>query len=104
MNPTDEPYPVQVGPDYRCFTCGEPAMGGHFWLPCRSPLDAYAQHIFYLALPCGHNPRTVRLGDVLTAVAFVRLPIFEAQILANVSAIEQRLAHLQRVLAQLKHA
>ena len=104
MNATNEPYPVQVGPDYHCFTCGEPAMGGHYWLPCNSPLDAYAQHIFYLALPCGHNPRTVRLGDALTPVAFVRLPSFQAQIVANLTAIEERLNHLQRVLAQLEHA
>ncbi len=95
--------PIQLWPDYRCFTCGEPAVGGHYWLPCRSPLDAYAQHIFYLALPCGHNPRVVRLGDAITPIAFVRLTDFQAQILANVNAIEQGLTVLREALAEPAH-
>jgi len=91
---------IQTGPDYCCFTCGEPAVGGHYWLPCHSPLDAYAQHIFYLVLPCGCNPRTVRLGDAITPLTFARLPDFKAQIAANIAAIEQGLAVIRQQLGQ----
>ncbi len=95
---------VQLGPDFRCFDCGTPATGGQYWLPCRSPLDAYAQHIFYLRLPCGHNPRAVRLGDAITPLAFVRLPDFKAQIAANSAAIELGLTVLREAQPAPAHA
>ena len=65
--------PVQFGPDYRCFTCGAPATGGHFWLPCCSPLDNYADHIFYLRLPCACNHRVARLDDAITPLVLTRM-------------------------------
>jgi hypothetical protein len=88
--------PVQLGPDYSCFTCGAPATGGHYWLPCNSPLDAYSQHIYYLRAPCACCHRVARLGDASTALEFVRLPNFQAQIAANVDAIEKALDQLRQ--------
>jgi hypothetical protein len=81
--------PVQFGPAsaYRCFTCGAPAAGGHFWLPCCSPLDNYADHIYYLRLPCACNHRVARLGDAITPLVLVRLPDFWARTAANCAAI-----------------
>jgi hypothetical protein len=90
--------PIQTWPDYRCFTCGAPAQGGHFWLPCGSPLDAYAEHIFYLRLPCRCNHRVARLGSVITPLEFVRLPDFWVQIAANTAAIERALVLLRQVV------
>ena len=89
---------VQTGPDYRCFTCGAPAHGGHFWLPCNSPLDIYADHIFYLRTACACNHRVVRLGDAITPLEFVRLPDFWAQSAANMAAIEQALTVLRQAV------
>ena len=88
--------PVQTGPDYRCFTCGVPANGGHYWLPCGSPLDVWAAHIFYLRLPCGCNHRVARLGDAITPLVFVLLPDFKTQIAANSAAIERALEVLRQ--------
>jgi hypothetical protein len=31
-----------------------------------SPLEAFADHIYYMRLTCGHNPRCVRLGDAVS--------------------------------------
>ena len=66
-------------------------------------MDAYAQFIFYLALPCGHNPRVVRLGDAITPLTFVRLVDFQAQILANVTAIEEGLTVLREARPEPAH-
>ncbi len=88
--------PMQTGPVYVCFQCGAPASGGHYWLPCGSPLDEYAEHIYYLRLPCRCNHRVARLGDAITPLAFVHLPDFWAQIAANSAAIEQALAMLRQ--------
>lgn len=88
--------PVQTGPDYHCFQCGAPATGGHFWLPCGSPLDDWAEHIFYLRTRCRCCHRVARLGDAITPLAFVRLPDFLAQIATNVAAVEQALAVLRQ--------
>ncbi|MEW6651219.1 MAG: hypothetical protein AB1453_13670 [Chloroflexota bacterium] len=32
-----------------------------------SPLEAYADHVYYMRLACGHNPHRVRLGDAAAA-------------------------------------
>jgi hypothetical protein len=90
--------PIQTGPDYRCFTCGAQAKGGHFWLPCWSPLDAYGPHIFYLRLPCRCNHRVALLGDSITPLEFVILPDYWAQIAANTTAIEQALTLLYQAM------
>ena len=92
--------PIQTGPAsaYRCFTCGAPARGGHYWLPCGSPLDAYAGHIFYLRLPCRCSHRVARLGEAITPLVFVRLPDFRARIAANTAAIEQALSVLRHAV------
>ena len=91
---------IQTGPAsaYRCFVCGVTATGGHFWLPCGSPLDAYGEHIFYLRLPCRCNHRVARLGDAITPLEFVRLPDFWAQIAANTAAIERALVLLRQAV------
>jgi hypothetical protein len=90
MNTNPLPAPVQIGPDYHCFVCGEPATGGHFWLPCNSPLDLYARNIYYLRLPCGHVGRCVRVGQCVTPLEFVELPRdFRQQIELNIAAIQR---------------
>jgi hypothetical protein len=86
--------PVQTGPDFRCFSCGAPAHGGHFWLPCGSPLDLYAEYIYYLRCPCGHHHRVARLGNLITPLEFVILDDFWEQIAANKAAIEHALVLL----------
>ncbi len=90
--------PVQTGPNYRCFTCGAPANGGHYWVPCHSPLDLYSEHIFYLRLPCRPNHRVARLGDAITPLTFVILPDFWEKIAANTAAIEQALSVLRQAV------
>jgi hypothetical protein len=90
--------PIQTGPAYRCFTCDVRATGGHFWLPCNSPLDAYSSHIYYLRLPCSCNHRVARLADAITPLEFVRLPDFWAQIASNTAAIEQALTTLSQAI------
>ena len=96
--------PIQLGPDYACFTCGAPASGGHYWLPCNSPLDAYSTNIFYLRLPCACCHRVARLGDAITPLEFVVLPDYRAQIAANIAAIERALDHTRQALLEPEYA
>ena len=70
--------PIQLGPDYQCFTCGAPAQGLQVWseLPHGrgySPLDSWGDHIAYLILPgcpSAHMPRVAKLGDCITPLTF----------------------------------
>lgn len=63
--------PVQTGPLYKCFECGQPMlvdlrfnqipMGGGY-----SPLDEFQDHIWYVTKDCNCQPkRVVRLGDCI---------------------------------------
>ncbi len=63
--------PVQTGPLYQCFECGQPMlvnlrfnqipMGGGY-----SPLDEFQEHIWYVKKDCKCQPqRVVRLGDCI---------------------------------------
>jgi DNA repair protein RadC len=60
-----EPAPVQIGEPFRCWECRSPDQGGMFLIIDHSPLEAYADHVYYMRLACGHNPRCVRLGDAI---------------------------------------
>jgi len=92
---------IQIGPEYRCFTCGAPAQRGDYWPPHGdSPLDALARHIYYLDLPCDHSGRCARLGDAITPLTFAASrpgmtgAEHEARILRNVQAVRDGLAYL----------
>ena len=92
--------PVQSGPPYHCFQCGTPARGCHLWLPCGSPLDAWAEHIAYLQLTCGcaNASRVARLGDWITPLAFHtdrgEFPSWAEFVEGNVQAVRQALERL----------
>ncbi len=71
MNMNTTPIPVQTGPLYKCFQCGQPMlvslhfnqipMGGGY-----SPLDEFQDHIWYVTKDCKCQPgRVVRLGDCI---------------------------------------
>jgi len=71
MNSTD-PTRFQIGEPFHCWECGEPDQGGTYLrkftsaIIDHSPLEAFADHIYYMRLTCGHNPRCVRLGDAVS--------------------------------------
>ncbi len=91
---------MQSGPPYHCFKCGIPARGFHLWLPCGSPLDAWAEHIAYLRLNCGcaQASRMAKLGDWITPLAFYTdrgdFLSWSEFVEANVQAVRQALALL----------
>ena len=87
------PAPVQTGEPFRCWECGSPDHGGMFLVIARSPLQAYADHIYYLRLTCGHNPRCVRLGD-----AIAPLPPLDRSIEENLASVRTALTGLVRAL------
>jgi hypothetical protein len=58
-----------------------------------SPLAAYADHVYYMRLACGHNPRCVRLGD---AVAPLR-PL-DRSIVENLACVREGLARLAKAV------
>ena len=83
-----QPKPVQTGEPYHCWECSAPDLGGMFLLINHSPLQAYADHIYYMHLRCGHNPRCVRLGDAITPAVLDR-------------SSDENLAHIRESLAYL---
>ncbi len=85
-------FPVQIGEPFHCWECGSPDQGGMFLVINHSPLEAYADAIYYMRLACKHNSRCVRLGD---AIAPLR-PLDRS--------IEEDLASVREALAQLAKA
>ena len=94
--------PVQRGPVYHCFECGQPADGQLvLWLTnpaSPSPLDDWAAHIAYMRLPCKHSGRAAKLGDCLTPLSFID-PLthpggWRAGVMANVAAVQAALRHI----------
>ena len=57
-----------------------------------SPLAAYASHIYYMYLSCGHNPRCVRLGDAIAPLQPLNRSINE-----NLASVQDGLTRLARV-------
>lgn len=105
MNPST--LPVQTGPVYHCFVCGQPARGLRPWpvvplQPCA--LDDWADHVAYLELtcPCSHThpgcSRVARLGEAITPLAFADddLP-YQDRVTANVTAVRKAV----RLMAQV---
>ena len=87
------PTPVQAGEPFRCWECGELDQGGTFLIIDRSPLKAFADHIYYMQLACGHNPRCVRLGD-----AVAPLPALDRSIDENLVCVREALTHLAQAV------
>jgi len=85
--------PVQVGEPFHCWECGSPDQGGMFLIIDHSPLEAYADHIYYMRLTCRHNNRCVRLGD---AVAPLR-PL-DRSVEENLACVRAGLADLAKAV------
>jgi len=88
-----EPAPVQIGEPFRCWECGSPDQGGMFLIIDHSPLEAYADHVYYMRLACGHNPRCVRLGDAIAPLRPLDLSIDE-----NLASVREGLAYLAKAV------
>ena len=88
-----EPAPVQIGEPFRCWECGSPDQGGMFLIIDHSPLEAYADHVYYMRLACGHNPRCVRLGDAIAPLRPLDKTIDE-----NLTCVHEGLAHLAKAV------
>jgi hypothetical protein len=88
-----EPTPVQVGEPFRCWECGSPDQGGMFLIIDHSPLEAYTDHIYYMRLACGHNPRCVRLGDAIAPLRPLDQTIEE-----NMNCVREGLAKLAKAV------
>lgn len=88
-----EPMPVQIGEPFRCWECGSPDQGGMFLIIDHSPLEAYANHVYYMRLACGHNPRCVRLGD-----AIAPLHPLDRSIAENLASVRDGLARLAKAV------
>ncbi len=82
---------VQIGEPFHCWECGASDQGGTYLIIDHSPLEAFADHIYYMRLTCGHNPRCVRLGD---AVAPLR-PL-DRSIPENLAVVRESLDNLAR--------
>jgi hypothetical protein len=88
-----EPTPVQIGEPFHCWECGSPDQGGMFLIIDHSPLEAYADHIYYMRLVCGHNNRCVRLGD-----AIAPLQPLNRSIEGNLHSVRAGLANLAQAV------
>ena len=89
--------PVQIGEPFRCWECGALDQGGYVLRKFTSaildhPLEAFADHIYYMRLTCGHNNRCIRLGDAIAPLQ----PLDRS--------IEENLTHVREGLARLAKA
>lgn len=87
----DDSFPIQIGEPFHCWQCAAPDQGGTYLIIDRSPLEAFADHIYYMRLTCGHNPRCVRLGD-----AIAPLKPLDRSIQENLACVRERLERLAR--------
>jgi hypothetical protein len=87
------PIAVQIGEPFHCWQCGSPDQGGRFLVIDHSPLEAYADYIYYMRLACGHNPRCVRLGDAITPLSPLNRSVNE-----NLAMVCQGLAYLVKAV------
>jgi len=88
-----EPTPVQIGEPFRCWECGSLDQGGMFLIIDHSPVQAYADHVYYMRLACGHNPRCVRLGDAIAPLQPLDRTIDE-----NLACVREGLASLAQAV------
>ena len=84
---------VQIGEPFHCWECGLPDQGGMFLIIEHSPLEAYADHIYYMRLACGHNPRCLRLGNAIAPLQPLDRPIEE-----NLTCVREGLARLAKAV------
>jgi hypothetical protein len=87
------PMLVQIGEPFHCWECGSLDQGGRFLIIDHSPLEAYVDYIYYMHLACGHNPRCVRLGDVITPLLPLNRSIEE-----NLAMVCEGLAYLVKTV------
>jgi hypothetical protein len=87
------PIAVQIGEPFHCWGCGSLDQGGKFLMIDHSPLEAYAEYIYYMRLACGHNPRCVRLGDAITP-----LPPLNRSVAENLVMVCEGLAYLVKTV------
>jgi hypothetical protein len=92
-NMDHEATPVQIGEPFHCWECGSLDQGGMFMIIDYSPLEAYADHVYYMRLACGHNPRCVRLGD-----AIAPLRPLDRSINENLACVRDGLAYLAKAV------
>lgn len=93
MNTPELPA-IQFGEPFHCWECAAIDQGGMYLIIRQSPLERYAEHIYYLRLSCRHNPRCVRLGD-----AILPLPPLDGTLEDNLAMVRSRLAALAAALA-----
>jgi len=84
---------VQTGEPFHCWQCDATDQGGTFLITNHSPLEAYADHIYYMRLSCKHNNRCIRLGDVIAP-----LPPLDRTIEENLASIRKGLAYMARAV------
>jgi hypothetical protein len=85
--------PVQIGEPFHCWECGAIDQGGMFLIIDHSPLEAYANHVYYMRLTCGHNNRCVRLGDAIAPLRPLDRSIDE-----NLACVREGLAYLAQAV------
>jgi hypothetical protein len=98
---------VQPGPAYRCFECGKPTKFretfGKFLANLRnpSPLDKWADHIWYMTnveperCPC--PKRVARLGDCITMLSLSSdrdLPNYDERVAHNIAEVKEALTRI----------
>ncbi len=88
-----EPTPMQIGEPFRCWECGSPDQGGTFLIIDHSPLEVYADHIYYMRLACRHNPRCVRLGDAIAPLSPLDRSMDE-----NLASVREGLSNLAKAV------
>jgi hypothetical protein len=91
MNNLTQSTPIQIGEPFHCWECGTLDQGGMYLIIDHSPLEAYADHIYYMRLSCGHNNRCVRLGD-----AVVPLQPLNGYVAENLAHVREGLEELIR--------
>ena len=87
------PRAVQIGEPFHCWECGSIDQGGRYLVIDHSPLEAYADYIYYMRLACGHNPRCVRLNDAITP-----LPPLNRSVEENLAMVCEGLAYLVKTI------
>jgi hypothetical protein len=92
MNQTSS-TPIQIGEPFHCWECDAIDQGGMYLIIDNSPLEVYADHIYYMRLTCGHNNRCVRLGD-----AVARLKPLDRSINENLASVQDGLARLAKTV------
>lgn len=77
MNNLTKSTPIQIGEPFHCWECGSQDQGGIYLIINHSPLEVYADHIYYMRMECGHNNRCVRLGDAIVPLQPLNRPVAE---------------------------